>query len=148
VIEQAGQPEAVASLAAEAVARNGLPSLEFPVPWHEYELIDCLKKARLPMAEGNHSGAIRIADGEALIRQLTPWLESKQGQEGPDARLQLTETETGEWKFSQGDAEPRILSPQDMVRILFDCAAAEEDGSAFNPALPVPLPHTVGLCYI
>jgi len=147
VIEQAGDPQAVLRLAAEAVVQCRLSSLDFPVPWHESELAECLRAAGLPASEVNHSGAIRIVDGEVLLGQLQPWLRATL-HEAEAARLQLVEQSDGEWFFARGDSR-YSLSAQEAVQEIFDCAdASANPPSAAGSPFPVPLPHTVGLCYI
>lgn len=146
-IEQAGDPQAILALAVEAVLRDRLSSLDFPVPWHEDELIACLRSKGIPATEGNQSGTIRIVDGELLLEQLRPCL----GANLPDdetSRLRLIEKSVQEWSFSQGDSEA-WMTAQEAAMAIFDCAIPGEASLvAVAKPFPVPLPHTVGLCYI
>jgi len=147
VIEYAGDPQAILRLAAESVLSCRLSSLDFAVPWHECELADSLRSAGVPASEINHSGAIRIVDGQALIRQMQPWLQARMPQSTAQT-LQLTETGNGEWLYTRGEVS-RTLSAQETVREIFDYADGDtKPPAAAREALPVPLPHTVGLCYI
>ncbi|MFD0712562.1 GNAT family N-acetyltransferase [Paenibacillus sp. GCM10027626] len=152
VIEQAGDPSAVARLAAEAVERFGLSYLDFPVPWHEQALIKQLSRFDVPFTLSNHSGTIKIMDGDALLAQLRPWLENRRP--GSMAGLRLTQTDESSWLLHRlGDKPPVAISDQDLVRLVFDCASISEQSlptelGSLADLFPVPLPHTVGLCYI
>ncbi|WP_123041006.1 GNAT family N-acetyltransferase [Cohnella candidum] len=144
VIEQAGDSDAVARLTGEAVRRYGLPGVDVPVPWHETGLHAAL--VEVPSAQEDHLGTVRIVDGDALLSQLRPWF-------GEVCRgLRLVDSGEGNWRLSDGEGNAVSLSSKDLVRLIFDCASAEneplpEGAKAFEDLFPVPFPYTAGLCY-
>lgn len=148
VIEQGGDPAAVAGLFGEAMRRFGLRTLDVPVPWQESELI--AKLDGIPASTENHPGTLRIIDGEALIGQLRPWLTER----GDISELHLKERAGGQWLLGrEGDRGHSLYSAKQLVGLIFDCADAQEgpmpEGSdAFQHLFPVPFPFTAGLCYI
>ncbi|MFD2334154.1 GNAT family N-acetyltransferase [Cohnella sp. GCM10020058] len=148
VLEHAGEPVALAALFGEALRRFGLAKLDVPVPWHERELQAKLEP--IPADTENHPGTMRIMDGEALIDQLRPWLRER----GDISELSLEQGEDGRWLLGrEGGPPPAIYTSQQLIRLIFDCAGAQDESApegadAFRDLFPVPFPYTAGLCYI
>lgn len=153
VIEQAGSPAVVARLAAEAVIRDRMAGLDFHVPWHERDMDEKLSGFGLPSEEGPSSGTVKVVDGEALLGQLRPWLESRQA--GSARGLRLTKGDGGGWLLGSERDAPVALTDAELVRLIFGNAEAGEElpplpawTEPFRGLFPVPLPYPVGLGYI
>jgi len=148
VIEQGGAPAAVAGLFGEAIHRFGLQKLDVPVPWQETELI--AKLDGIPASVENHPGTLRIVDGEALIRQLRPWLLER----GDIRELHLKEKGDGRWQLQcEESGQTFVATSEQLVRLIFDCAGSHdksmpEGSNTFRHLFPVPFPYTAGLCYV
>jgi predicted N-acetyltransferase YhbS len=147
VLEQAGDPKVIVRLAGHAVKRFGLKGLDIPVPWHETEMHARL--INMKSSEEDHLGTIRIVDGGALVEQLRPWLDRKDS--GLAGSMRMEQREDGKWLLEEG-GNRLALTAKELVRLLFDCASAEEpklEGADFLKGIfPVPFPYTAGLAYI
>lgn len=147
VLEYAGDSAGVARLLVEAVNRYGLQSLEIPVPWHEKEIHAQLSE--IPSTSDNQPGTVCILSGEALMDQLSPWLEQQAGAGG----LRLNRQENGCWQLKDGTGQPIALSEEELIGLIFDRAGTEgvqlpSAAQVYRGIFPVPFPYTSGLCFI
>jgi predicted N-acetyltransferase YhbS len=147
LFEYAGNPSAVVQLAGYAVKHLDMTGLDFPVVWQETELHE--KLGGMHYSVEDNVGTIMVVDGGQLITQLQPWLESKGV--ASSSGLRLEQRQDGIWLLEMG-SDGLVLTANQLARLLFDCATAEEslpDGAErMREQFPVPFPYTAGLAYI
>ncbi|SFD79936.1 Acetyltransferase (GNAT) domain-containing protein [Paenibacillus catalpae] len=148
VLEYGGDSDAVVRLFVEAVGRYGLQSLEIPIPWHEKDIQAQLSS--IPSTLENQPGTVCILSGEALIDQLSPWLEKHAGATG----LQLTRKENSFWQLKDATDRPPVdLSEEELIGLIFGRAGTEDVTlpslvQVYQEIFPIPFPYTAGLCFI
>ncbi|WP_435163478.1 GNAT family N-acetyltransferase [Paenibacillus glycanilyticus] len=148
VLDYAGDSAQVVRLFAEAVNRIGLQSLEIPIPWHEKAIHERL--SAIPSAEEGQPGTVQILSGEALMDQLSPWLEKQETANG----LHLNRKDIGSWQLSDSTGRPSAsLSDEELIRLLFDRVGTDAiqlpaEADAYRELFPVPFPYTAGLCFV
>ncbi|WP_426449417.1 GNAT family N-acetyltransferase [Paenibacillus sp. S-38] len=140
-LEWGGEPEAAALLFAEAPERFGLSSLGITAAWHEEALLRLLHEAGLPSESGTNGGTLYLVNAGRLLEQAAPYWG-----EAPLPSLSLTDD--GLYRLTRDGEAEVLLSPDELVRQLFDPGAAgsEAYGTLGLPVLP--LPHANGLNYI
>ncbi|MFC5528097.1 GNAT family N-acetyltransferase [Cohnella yongneupensis] len=149
VLEYGGDPDKVMRLVGQAIRSFPVAGVDFPVPWYETELQDQLALAGLPYSEEDHLGTINIVDGNALMEQLRPWLESRDSE--ASSALNIVRLEDGAWQLQAGDQRIR-LTADELIKFVFDCSSAEvkepEVPIRLKTLFPVPFPYTAGLAYV
>ncbi|WP_336786186.1 GNAT family N-acetyltransferase [Paenibacillus sp. MMO-177] len=148
VLEYAGDSDKVVRLFAEAVNRFGLQSLEIPIPWHEKDIHERL--SAIPSTEDGQPGTVKILSGEALMDQLSPWLEKR----GDVSGLRLNRMENSGWELSDSTGRPSVtLNDEELIRLLFDRIGTDAvllpaEAQAYRELFPIPFPYTAGLCFV
>ena len=149
LIEWAGDPEGVIRLAASGMLAEGLNELDVTVPFHETGLRSVLDGAGCGARNVPLSGTAIIVDAAALIRQLAPYLERKDGERFRSMRFEPAAGGEIRVVLESGAA---IIPPEKFVSLVFDpepdLPLSAEMKRELAALFPVPFPSPAGLNFV
>lgn len=141
VTEWGGNPKAVHGIFAELMERNTMGEIAVSVPWHD-ALNDELSNYQLEVKQ--NGGTVYIVDVERFIKQVKPYLISKNAEVAQNTTIQAKED--GNIRIQYKELKTTVTM-EELVKRLFDFQSDSKIGE-LQEIFPIPLPNTVGMHYV